>query len=125
MGHSQPLFLYYHLFNTVDSKRSSMQIWTGFKLSTSGVTRDRFTNLAKLRLNEYTLEVSLSKHWRSHCPYIGGLIVHTLEVSLSIHRRSHCPYIGLPTFIQMCPKRLAARWPPIYGPNQNFQINPT
>ena len=45
-----PLFLYFRLFNTVDSKQINVQYnsWpmTGFELQTSGVRSDRSTNSA-------------------------------------------------------------------------------
>ena len=41
MGHSPPLFLYFRLFNTVDSKKINVRnkslLMTGFELRTSGV----------------------------------------------------------------------------------------
>ena len=43
MGHSRPLFLYFRLFNTVDSKVLSM---TRFEPRTSGIWSDRSTNWA-------------------------------------------------------------------------------
>ena len=48
MGHSWTLFLYFCLFNTVDSKLWSIKIlpMTGFKARTSGVGSNRSTNLA-------------------------------------------------------------------------------
>ena len=41
LGHSRPIFLYFRLFNTVESKCFPM---TGFKPQTSGIGSDRSTN---------------------------------------------------------------------------------
>ena len=50
MGHSWPLFLYFRLFNTVDSKQVNVQNkslpMTGFKPRTSGIRSNRSTNWA-------------------------------------------------------------------------------
>ena len=45
MGQSQPLFLYFRLFNTVDSKNVQYKFlpMTGFEPQTSGVGSDRST----------------------------------------------------------------------------------
>ena len=51
MGHSRPLFLYFRLFNTADSKYINIYIkiykflpMTGFEPRTSGIGSDRSTN---------------------------------------------------------------------------------
>ena len=43
-GHSRPLFLYFRLFNSVESKQYSIKTFplTGFKLRTSGARSDSF-----------------------------------------------------------------------------------
>ena len=47
MGHSRPLFLYFRLFNTVDSKCSKYFLpMTGFERRTSGIGSDHSTNWA-------------------------------------------------------------------------------
>ena len=45
MGHCRPLFLYFRLFNTVDSKQMFVKSlpMTGFEPRISGVGGDRFT----------------------------------------------------------------------------------
>ena len=48
MGHSRPLFLYFCLFNTVDSKQVNVRYkslpMTGFEPLTSGIGNNRSTN---------------------------------------------------------------------------------
>ena len=46
MGHSRPLFLYFRLFNTVDSKCSIYKFlpMTGYEPQTSGIGSNCFTN---------------------------------------------------------------------------------
>ena len=45
MGHSRPLFLYFRLFNTVDSNCThKFLLMTGFEPRTSGIGSDRSTN---------------------------------------------------------------------------------
>ena len=46
MGHFRPIFLYFRLFKTVDSKKYSIKtlLMTGFELRTSGVKSDHFAN---------------------------------------------------------------------------------
>ena len=48
MGHWRPLFLYFRLFNTVESKQYSIKTlpMSGFELRTSGVRSDHFANWA-------------------------------------------------------------------------------
>ena len=56
MGHSRPLFLYFRLFNTADSKQCSIKIspMTGFELRTSGVGSDHSTNCATSTSHPFT-----------------------------------------------------------------------
>ena len=48
MGNSRPLFLHFHLFNTVDSKQIDVRykslLMTGLEPQTSGVGSHRSTN---------------------------------------------------------------------------------
>ena len=48
VGHSQPLFIYFRLFNTVDNKQMFNKIlpMSGVEPRTSGIESDRSTNWA-------------------------------------------------------------------------------
>ena len=82
MGHSRPLFIYFRLFNAVDSRHYSIKslLMSGIEPRTSDVGIDRFTNWATttahesrdLGLSFYSLIVNDKKQKRGRKRYRGG-----------------------------------------------------
>ena len=61
MGHSRPLFLYFCLFNTVDSEYMNKNLpMTGFKPRTSGVGSNRSTHWATTTATYFVITVRLN-----------------------------------------------------------------
>ena len=66
VGHCRPLFLYFHLFYTVDNKQCSR---TGFEPRTSGVGSDRSIHWATTTATSPTCYHLQSLHWWG-LPYV-------------------------------------------------------
>ena len=72
MGHSWPLFLYFRLFNTNDSKQMFKKslLMTGFEPRITGVGGDRFTNWATTTVPIWWCLWQII-HWCNKLDYFG------------------------------------------------------
>ena len=109
MGHSQPLSLYFRLFNTVDSKQINVRYksvpMTGFEPWTSGIVSDRSTNWATIAaLLIFCLKWSrtrIGERWDFGCERkkldLGMKVFDALK-NWSVVRLALMPTISLTTF---------------------------
>ena len=78
MGHSRPLFLYFRLFNTIDSKQmldKSLPM-PGFEPRISGVKGDRSTTeLQPLPQSDYSCSISFDDWTREHSLIVKGRVI--------------------------------------------------
>ena len=90
MGLSRPLFLYFRLFNTVDSKMFNINFlpMTGFEPRTSEIGSDRSTNWATTTAHLLIVAYNIRPEWSSES-------LSKKSFSIVIKRQKWCPIMDI------------------------------